>query len=193
MAVPCQSFAPYRNPLRARRGCANHARATELLQLLHRIDNVRVKVMMRAKFFGERSFIFSAAERHGLESHFPRVLNPEMSESADALYRDHVTGARARIAQCIENRHARAHEWPGLFRWQFIGNRRQRRSRGDHVLGVTAIEIDAGHLAIGAHRKIAAPTLVADEIVSAMPADTDALSFRPIGHAVADKIDNSGN
>ena len=67
---------------------------------------------------------------------------------------------RKRVVNC----NARAHKRPRFLRRQFIGNRRQRRRRRDHVFGITAIEIDPGDLAIDAHREIAAPALFADEI-----------------------------
>jgi hypothetical protein len=38
--------------------------------------------------------VLSPAKRHGLESHLPRVLNAEMSQSADAVHRHHVAAAR---------------------------------------------------------------------------------------------------
>src|SRR5437899_12918478 len=149
--------------------------------------------MMRAKFFGERFLIFSATERDGFKAHTPRVLHAEMAKPTDALHRDDVARARARIAQRVEHRNARAHERTGLFRRQFIRNRRHRFGGRNHVFGVTAVEIDAGDFAIDAHREIAAPPLRADETMPAMPAYTNALAFFPVRHAITDCVDAAGN
>ena len=148
---------------------------------------------MRAQFFRERLFVFPATKRHGFESHSPRVLDTEMSESADSLDRNNVTGPRPRIAQRVEHRHPCAHERSRFFRWQFVGNYGQCFRRRDHVFCITTIKIDAGDFAINAHSKIAAPALLADEIVSAMPADTDALPLFPIRDTIADRINPSGD
>src|SRR5438270_743837 len=42
--------------------------------------------MMRTQFSSQRFLLFPATERHSFKSHFSRVLNPEMSESADAWH-----------------------------------------------------------------------------------------------------------
>src|SRR6266568_2971761 len=144
--------------------------------------------MMRAQFFRERLFVFPATKRHGFESHSPRVLDTEMSESADSLDRNNVTGPRARIAQRVEHRHPCAHERSRFFRWQFVGNYGQCFRPCDHVLGISAVGIDAGDFAINAHSKIAALALCADEAMPPMPADTDALPLFPIRDTIADRI-----
>src|SRR4029077_1377251 len=61
------------------------------------------------------------------------------------------------------------------------------------VLRVTAVEIDAGDFALSAHREIATPAFVANEIVATVPANTNALTLLPLRHAVAGKIDNPGD
>src|SRR5689334_18905914 len=114
-----------------------------------------------------------------------------MSESADPLDRDDVTGTRTGIAQRVVNRHARAHERPRFFRWQFVGNRSQRGRWCDDILSIAAIEIDAGDFAIAAHRKIAAAALLTDKIMPAVPTDANALPFFPTCDAAANCIDMS--
>ena len=51
--------------------------------------------MMRAEFSCERFLIFAATECDCLESHAPRILNAEMSESPDSLDCHNITGTRA--------------------------------------------------------------------------------------------------
>ena len=50
--------------------------------------------MMRTQFLRQRFFVLSSAERHGLESHLPCILNSQMSQSADAVHRHQVAAAR---------------------------------------------------------------------------------------------------
>jgi len=97
------------------------------------------------------------------------------------------------MSQRIVNGDASAHERSGFFRRHIIGNCRQRFGRRDYVFGITAVKVDAGDLAGGAHRKIAAPALVAHKIVSAMPANTNALTFVPVRNVISNRIDASGD
>src|SRR5206468_11879439 len=88
---------------------------------------------------------------------------------------------------------ARAHERTCFFRGQFIGNRRERGRGCNHVLGVTAVEIDACHLAIHTHREVTAPALFALEAMATVPAYADALPNLPLRDAVADRVDAASN
>ena len=154
---------------------------------------VGIDVVMRSEFARERFLILAAAERDCLESHATRVLHAEMSEASDALHGHDIARACAGITQRVVNRHARAHEWPGFFGRHFVRNPRQRFRRSDHVFGITAIVVDPGDLAINAHREITAPALVAGKIMSAVPADADALPCLPANHAVTERIDSAGD
>jgi hypothetical protein len=69
----------------------------------------------------------------------------------------------------------------------FLNTIRQRG--GNHVLSVTAIVVDAGNFAIDAHREISAPAFIADEIVSTVPADADALTQSPRSDVITNRID----
>src|SRR5207244_8418965 len=52
-----------------------------------------------------------------------------------------------------------------------------------------SIEVDAGDFSIDAHGKVATPALFAHKTMSAMPADTDALTFGPRSDLLAHCID----
>ena len=116
-----------------------------------------------------------------------------MSQSADAMHRDHVATARARIAERIVDGDARAHERPGFLGRQFVSNRRHRFRWCDHVFGISTVEIDAGDLTINAHGEISALALRANETMSAVPAHTDTLTFLPFDYVLADRIDASSD
>src|ERR1051326_1567382 len=114
-----------------------------------------------------------------------------MSQPSNPVHCDHLSGASARISQRIKNRNARAHEWSRFFSGQVIGNCGEYRGRHNHVRGITAVKVYPGDFAIDAHREVTAPALVAHEAMAAMPTDTDALTFLPECHIVAECIDAS--
>ena len=148
---------------------------------------------MCTEFSRQRFLLPPAANCHCLESHPPCVLNSEMSQSSNAMYRYHVAAPRARISQRVVHGDACTHERSCFRRWQFVRNRCHCRRWRNHILGISAVKIDARNLAIDAHSEIAAPALFADEIMSAMPAYAHALAFFPFCNPVADCIDAPGD
>src|SRR5262249_21598449 len=64
--------------------------------------------------------------------------------------------------------------------------------RRNTVSRTPASKIAAGPFAMSAHGEIAAPAFVADEIVAAVPADANAVTFFPTRDALAHCIDASG-
>src|SRR5262249_42059544 len=61
----------------------------------------------------------------------------------------------------------------------------------DHVFSVAAVDVEARDLPIHAHGEVPAPALCADEAMSTMPADANALPWLPCCDVVADGIDAS--
>jgi hypothetical protein len=102
-----------------------------------------------------------------------------MSESAYTVHSDNISRACARIPQRIKNCNSCAHEGPGFIGWQFFWDRGESFGAGDHVLGITAVEVDAGDFSIDAHREVTAPALFTNKTMPAMPTDTDALTNCP--------------
>src|SRR5215472_6641469 len=109
------------------------------------------------------------------------------------MYRHHVATARARIAQSVEDGYARTHEGTRLFGGNLIRNRGECGRGCNHVLGISTIEIETGDFAIDTHREISAAALLADEIMAAVPTDTDALPHSPCCDLVAKYLDASRN
>src|SRR6185503_16634345 len=121
---------------------------------------------MRAQLLRERLFVVPAVDRYGLKAHLSRVLNAEMAQPADTVNCDDVSSASARVSQRVVNRNAGTHEWPGLFRRNFIRDRRQRICRCNHVLSVSTIEIKPGHFTIDAHCEVTTTTLLTHKIMT---------------------------
>src|SRR4030095_13765289 len=94
VTVHSEPFHDRGNRFCARRCCQNHPRAAKLLQLLHRIDTLRIEVMMRAKFLRKRLLIFPATKCDCLESHLARILDTKVSEPADSLHRNDIARSR---------------------------------------------------------------------------------------------------
>src|SRR5882724_3478443 len=125
--------------------------------------------MVCAKFSRQRLFVVTSVDCNCFKTHLASVLNSEMPESADAVHGHHVAGARARMPQRIKYGYACAHERTGFLGGQFVGNRGECRGRYNHVLGITAVEVDAGDLSIDAHGEVTAATLFADKTMSTVP------------------------
>src|SRR5690349_13132223 len=134
---------------------------------------------MRAEFFCEFLLVVAAVDCDSPESHPPRVLNSEMAQPSDTVDRNNVSGASTGVAQRVVNRHPGAHERSSLFGQNVIRNRSQRARRRYHVLRISTIEIEPRHFAMEAHRKITTTTLLAHEVVTAVPADTHSLTVGP--------------
>src|SRR5947207_20403 len=149
--------------------------------------------MMRAQFAGQLFLILAATNRHGPESHLPRVLNTKMTKPTDAMDRHQIAATRARVPKCVVDRYASTHERTDFLRRQIIGNHRYRFRAHDQVIGIAAVEIDSGNLALHAHGEIAAPALVANKAVTAVPAYSGSLTFRPLRDIASDRIDAAGN
>src|SRR5262249_43557871 len=109
-----------------------------------------------------------------------RVLDAQVAEPAEAEDRDEVARPGAAVAQRVEGRHAGAHQRRGVWRGQLRGHPCEGRRGGDQVVGVAAVERDAGHLRAGlAGEEVAAAAVVAGEAVPGVPPDADALAGLP--------------
>src|ERR1700756_3785200 len=76
--------------------------SAERSQLSSSVFRSTVDVFVRAEFLGELLRLPTETNGDGPESHPSRVLNPEVTESADALDGDGGTGTKAGISERIE-------------------------------------------------------------------------------------------
>jgi hypothetical protein len=74
-----------------------------------------------------------------------------------------------------------------------VRNERESVGRGDHEIGITAIEGDAGDQGVFAEDEVAAAAGGAVVAMTAMPAETDALPGFKEWHIGSDFIDDAGN
>jgi hypothetical protein len=116
-----------------------------------------------------------------------------MAQSANAMHCDDISSARAGITQRVEDCNSGAHQRRRLVGGHFLRNRSQRIRRRNQVLCISTVEINASDFSIDAHREVTTTTLFADEAMSTMPTDTDALTFGPRSNVVANRIDVSCN
>jgi len=116
-----------------------------------------------------------------------------MAQASDSLNRDQVSGANARIAQGIEHGDAGAHQRCGIGGWKIVGDGSDCFGGDNHVLGITAIEVNSSDLLVAAEHEITAAAVLAHETVTAMPAYADPLSGLPIGNVGADRVDPAGD
>ena len=87
LPVRPQSIHQGRDRFRIWRGGENHAGAAQGLQRGGWRAGVGVNVMVSAQFLDQRFFVSAAADRDRAESHLARVLNSQVTQSADALHR----------------------------------------------------------------------------------------------------------
>jgi hypothetical protein len=83
-----------------------------------------------------------------------RVLNPEVTESANPLDCDERAGTQAGISQRIERRHTRTQDRCCLDGLQTIRNRYRCARFNDHDFCVPAVDHDAGEHTVGAVNKV---------------------------------------
>ncbi len=145
--------------------------------------------MPRAQFPRQGFLVLPPRDGHRPETHFRRVLHAEMAETAQAEHRDQIAGPRRAVAQGVVGGDAGAHQRCGVHRRKVVRHQRQGDGRSDHVVGITAVEGDAGDLERHlAGEEIAAATGIAIAAMAAMPADAHALARFPLGNARAHGI-----
>src|SRR5690242_2948482 len=116
-----------------------------------------------------------------------------MAEAADALYSDEIAWARSAMAERIKRCDTSAQKRTGLCGIQALGNCGEAFGRSEHVLLVAAIEVDTRDSFILAGDEIAFAARGAREVVAAVPSDSNALAFLPIGDAGAGFINDAGD
>jgi hypothetical protein len=142
-----------------------------------------------AKILRQLLFVRSASQRHGPESHTLRELDAEVAQTADALYRDKISGTQSGIAKRVVCRNASAQEWSRFRGCEFIGNRGESAGLGNHDLRVPAIGRDTGNDRMQAIHKIAPLAGFAFTILAAEESYSNALPNFPIGNAWANHFD----
>jgi hypothetical protein len=170
------------------RGREHDVGAAELLQTLAGRHLFGVHVLVRPELAGQLLLVGPARERDRSESHFGCELQAQVAQTANALNRHRVSGARAAIAECIVRRNARAEQRSRVHRLQRFGQPGQRLGRHHGVFRVATVMADAGDFRLDAIDEQALATIVAHEAVPAVPAHTDALTRRVIADPGTDRI-----
>src|SRR5205823_5774033 len=124
----------------------NHFGTAEFLQFGSGVLGLSINVMMRAKLSGERLFVLAARDGDRSEAHADGVLDSKMAEPAQAKNGDETAAARAAVAQRVEGGDAGAHQGSGVRGREAVRHQCNSDGRGEHVLGITAIEGNAGNL-----------------------------------------------
>ncbi len=143
--------------------------------------NVSVSCVMRPQFPRQGFLVPPARDADRLEPHLHRVLHSEMTETAEAKHRHHVAGPRTAVPKRVVSRDARAHQRCGFHRGQILRHQCQRHGGSKHVIGITAVEGNAGDLEGDlTAEEIAAPAGIAMTAMTAMPARAHALARFPL-------------
>ncbi len=192
-AVDAEPVDQRRHGLAARHRGEDHLGAAERHQRRGGILGLAVDVAMRAELERELRLVLAASDGDRVEAHLCGELHGKMPEPADAVNGDDIARLRAGIAQRIESGDAGAEQRRRGGGVKLVGNRRQGVDRRDHVIGIAAVIMDAGHFEIAAGDEVAAAAAVADEASPAEPADADPLAGLPGGDVGADGVDPPGD
>src|SRR5437870_4583752 len=191
--VAAESGEEIGHRFRIRRSGEDHFCAAQFLQFRGGIGVLTIDVNVRAEFPGKVAVFGATSNGRDTIAKFVGPLDAEMAEAADALYGDEIAWARPAMAQSIKRCNTGAEKRTG-FRWiQAVGDRGESFGRSEHVLLVAAVEVDPGDSFILAGDEIAFAAGGASKIVAAVPSDSGALAFLPIGDARAGFVDDAGN
>jgi hypothetical protein len=116
-----------------------------------------------------------------------------MAESAQALYGHEISCDRSTMPQTIERRHACAQNGGRFDRRKSVWNCCHCFLPRDHVLSVSAVFLESGHLEVSTTHEVATPTRIALTTMSTMPTHTHPLTLLPRRDARANLVDHSGH
>jgi hypothetical protein len=108
-----------------------------------------------------------------------------MPEAADAVDRHGVAAVRAAVIEGAEGGGARAQQRRRVHRRELVRDTHQGRRARDHVLGVAAVDREAGDAGIGAALIVALGARLAGHAMTTAPADAHAASHVPTADAGA--------
>src|SRR5262245_57787026 len=177
--------------LGARGGRKNDPCTAQLLQCLRRIRCFAVDVDARTQLLRQRAAFGPESNGRHVIAELARELNAEVAQPADSLHGNKVTRTRAATAQRIEGGDAGAKQWSCLDIGEGFRYPHQGLGRSEHVLFVSAVVANPGNPAISAVAEVSPPALPAGAIVSAMPADADALPLGPSGNSGTHSVDET--
>src|SRR5689334_18390 len=99
-----------------------------------------------------------------------------MTKPAETEHSHNIARAGSAVSQRVESRQPGAQQWRSIGWLEAVRHRGHRACGRDHVLGVTAVEVNSGHLRVVAGKEIAASAMVAIPAVVAVPTHADALT-----------------
>ncbi len=167
--------------------------SAQLLQFGGGVLGGAVDVDVSAELVGEGCLVLPAGNCHGAVAAFGGELHAKMTQAADAEdgYR---VARRAPLLRRELNVVMPAHiSGAASTSDRSSGMSARGVGRGDDVVGITAVEGDAGDLPILTENEIAAAAGGAVVAMAAVPAQTHALADFVEGHIGSDRIHDAGN
>ena len=192
-AVGAEAVDEFRHGFGAGRSGKNDSGAAKFLEFLGGVGGFVIDVDVGAEFFGEGGIFGAASNSRDFISEFIGELNAEMAKAADAEDGDEITGESAAVAKGVVGGDAGAEKRTGFGVGESFGEGGEGFDCSDHELLIAAVVRDAGDFEIAAIAKVAAAALEAGVVLSAMPADANALALLPGCDAGAELVDETGN
>ena len=148
---------------------------------------------MCAQLLGQRSLVLSAGNGHRAEATLDRELHAQVSQPSDPQDGHQVARLRTAVPEAVVGGYARAHQRRRIRVLKIIRNQSQRICWSYRIVGIAAIEGDAGNLSIGAQDKVAPAAGRAVITMAAVPAEADTLAGLEQRHVGRYSIKDAGD
>src|SRR6516162_4836326 len=139
--------------------------------------------MMGAELLCQFALVGAARNRHDLEAHVTRILHRQVTEPANAEYRDEIARLRRRVSQCAERRESGTKQRRRVNGGQIVGNRHETARLGEQDFGIAAVVMNSGVFLVLTVHKVAAAAKFAITARAGEKADADPLADLPTANA----------
>jgi hypothetical protein len=116
-----------------------------------------------------------------------------VAETADPLHGHEIAGHCATIAERVVSGDSGAEQWRGIHVAEILWDGDKGFGGGQHVFLISAVVADPADFHVAAVFEVTAAALATCEVVSAMPTDSDALTFLPSRNTCTQLIDYTGD
>src|ERR1039458_2496045 len=151
----------------------------------------RVDRELSAELAGELELLIDHVDRYDPPSGDRRVLDREVSQTADAEHGNEIRGAGARDLDRLIGRHTGAGQRRGVERVEPLGDLDDVAGIGGGVLTEAAVDRIAHHLLLKAQRLPARHAILTAATRVAKPGHRDAVTDRDLAHAGRDLRDDA--
>src|SRR6516162_1525791 len=144
--------------------------------------------MMGAELLCQFALVGAARNRHDLEAHVTRILHRQVTQPADAEYRDEIARLRRRVSQSAERRESGTKQRRRVDGGQIIGNRHETARLGERDFGIAAVVMNSRVFLVLTVHKVAAAAKLAITARAGEKANADPLADLPTANAGSHRV-----